>query len=279
MPSHSGFEDEKQKEKMLQEWLDQNQYTRKGILRYEAIFGRTWVSVGGETTTREFVEQLDLKPGQKVLDIGCGTGGSAFFMARNYGVDVYGYDLSTNMIGIAQDYRNEMEAAVKHRVQFYVEDAMTMEYPDNFYDVVYSRDTILHITDKPALFRKLLKTLKPGGKLMISDYCRGDVAQHTKAFQEYVKQRDYDLHTVTKYGEMLEKCGFKKVNAMNKAGLMIDIMKMELGKFANVKRKFIEEFSVHDYNYIEKGWKDKVVRVNQGDQSWGLFTAQKDYSW
>ena len=74
-------------------------------------------------------------------------------MARNYGVDVYGYDLSTNMIGIAQDYRNEMEAAVKHRVQFYVEDAMTMEYPDNFYDVVYSRDTILHITDKPALFR------------------------------------------------------------------------------------------------------------------------------
>lgn len=61
------------------------------------------------------MEQLDLKPGQKVLDIGCGTGGSAFFMARNYGVDVYGYDLSTNMIGIAQDYRNEMEAAVKHR--------------------------------------------------------------------------------------------------------------------------------------------------------------------
>ena len=61
------------------------------------------------------MEQLELKPGQKVLDIGCGTGGSAFFMARNYGVDVYGYDLSTNMIGIAQDYRNEMEAAVKHR--------------------------------------------------------------------------------------------------------------------------------------------------------------------
>ena len=221
-------------------------------------------------TPREFVEKLNLKPGQKVLDIGCGTGGSAFFMARNYGVDVYGYDLSTNMIGIAQDYRNEMEAAVKHRVQFYVEDAMIMEYPDNFYDVVYSRDTILHINDKPALFRKLLKTLKPGGKLMISDYCRGDTSQHTKAFQEYVKQRDYDLHTVTKYGEMLQKCGFKKVrkilstldtdvymitsqvNPMNKAGLMLDIMGMELNKFSNVKSKFIEEFGIHDYNYIEQ---------------------------
>merc|ERR1711878_24466 len=91
MPSHSEFDDEKQKEKMLQEWLDQNQYTRKGILRYEAIFGRTYVSVGGETTTKDFVERLDLKPGMKVLD----------------GVDVYGFDLSTNMIGIAQDYRME----------------------------------------------------------------------------------------------------------------------------------------------------------------------------
>merc|ERR1711973_88885 len=115
MPSHSEFDDAKNKEKMLQEWLDQNQYTRKGILRYEKIFGRTYVSVGGETTTKDFVDMLDLKPGMKVLDIGCGTGGSAFYMARNFGVDVHGVDLSTNMIGIAQDYRAEMEPAVKHR--------------------------------------------------------------------------------------------------------------------------------------------------------------------
>ena len=85
MPSHSELDTTKSgdsKEKMLQAWLDQNQYTRKGILRYEAIFGRTWVSVGGEATTRQFVAHLDLKPGMKVLDIGCGIGGSAFYMAR-----------------------------------------------------------------------------------------------------------------------------------------------------------------------------------------------------
>jgi len=67
---------------MLQMWLDQNQYSRKGILRYEAIFGRTYVSVGGEETTKDFCSQLCLAPRMKVLDIGCGTGGSAFYMAR-----------------------------------------------------------------------------------------------------------------------------------------------------------------------------------------------------
>jgi phosphoethanolamine N-methyltransferase len=85
MPADSSLDEEKasgEKTRMLKEWLDQNQYSRKGILRYEAIFGRTYVSEGGETTTREFVAQLNLKPGMKVLDIGCGTGGSAFYMAR-----------------------------------------------------------------------------------------------------------------------------------------------------------------------------------------------------
>ncbi|PON62194.1 S-adenosyl-L-methionine-dependent methyltransferase, partial [Parasponia andersonii] len=43
---------------------------------------------------------------------------------------------------------------------------------DNSFDVIYSRDTILHIQDKPALFRSFYKWLKPGGKVVISDYCK-----------------------------------------------------------------------------------------------------------
>ena len=50
-----------------------------------------------------------------------------------------------------------------------------------------SRDTILHIADKEELFRKFLYTLKPGGKLMISDYCHGDkvVARNSNKKQSY----------------------------------------------------------------------------------------------
>lgn len=63
---------------------------------------------------QDFLIKLELEPGQRVLDVGCGTGGSAFFMARQYGVYVHGIDLSTNMISIAQDrlsreYKNVQE--------------------------------------------------------------------------------------------------------------------------------------------------------------------------
>ena len=68
----------------FQKFLDSNQYCKNGILRYEQIFGVDYVSVGGQTTTAKFCsEYLDhLEEKQKVLDVGCGIGGSAFYMAR-----------------------------------------------------------------------------------------------------------------------------------------------------------------------------------------------------
>ena len=69
---------------------------------------------------------FSFQPNDKILDVGCGIGGSAFYMAKNFGVQVYGYDLSVNMINIANDLRHCEPANVKHAVQFYVEDATLM---------------------------------------------------------------------------------------------------------------------------------------------------------
>jgi len=274
MSSINTINDEKSKTE--QKFLDGNQYSRNGITRYEEIFGKTFVSVGGETTTREFVELLDLKPGMKVLDIGSGAGGSAFFMARNYGVDVHGIDLSTNMNAISLEYRLQMEPEVKHRCNFYIEDADKMEFPENFFDVVYSRDTIMHFKDKERekLYKNILKTLKPGGKLMISDYCRGE-KQSPQVFLDYEKQRGYNLHTVKAYGKTLEKTGFSKVVALDKTNLMVNIMKMELKKFYEIKDSYIKKFSQKDFDDIEGGWKEKLVWCPGGIMAWGLFIATK----
>ena len=72
-------------------------------------------------------------------------------------MDVYGIDLAQNMIAIARDKRETKSSGVRHRTQFHVDDATVMDYPDSFYDVVYSRDTILHIEDKLSLFKLFYK--------------------------------------------------------------------------------------------------------------------------
>ncbi|XP_012686806.2 phosphoethanolamine methyltransferase isoform X2 [Clupea harengus] len=255
----------------FQQFLDNQQYTRRGILRYEKMFGAGYVSTGGLSTTKEFVDLLNLTPGQKVVDVGCGIGGGDFYMAKNFGVEVLGMDLSANMVEIA------CERAVSEKlplVHFEVADATKRVFPEGTFDVVYSRDTILHISDKLELFKHFYSWLKPGGKLLISDYCCGEKPWSPR-FEEYVKQRGYILYTPKRYGQFLEEAGFTNVRAEDRTVQFIRVIKRELGKGEDMREEFIQEFSQDDFDAIVNGWTEKLQRCELGDQRWGLFYATK----
>ncbi|XXG80018.1 hypothetical protein AAC387_Pa09g0974 [Persea americana] len=254
----------------FQRFLDNVQYKCSGILRYERVFGEGYVSTGGLGTTKEFVVKLELKPGQKVLDVGCGIGGGDFYMAENFDVEVVGIDLSVNMVSFA------LERAIGRNcsVEFEVADCTKKSYPDNAFDVIYSRDTILHIQDKPALFRTFYKWLKPGGKVLISDYCKR-AGIPSPEFLEYIKQRGYDLHNIEAYGQMLKDTGFKEVIAEDRTNQFLNVLQRELVAVEKDKDAFIKEFSENDYSEIVHGWKAKLKRSSVGEQRWGLFIAKK----
>ncbi|BFG33185.1 hypothetical protein CerSpe_194590 [Prunus speciosa] len=259
-----------QDDRGFQQFLDNVQYKSNGILRYERVFGQGFVSTGGIETTKEFVAKLDLKPGQKVLDVGCGIGGGDFYMASNYDVEVVGIDLSVNMISFALEHAIGLKCAV----EFEVADCTKKTYPDDTFDVIYSRDTILHIQDKPALFRSFYKWLKPGGKVLISDYCRS-AGTPSAEFAEYIKQRGYDLHDVQAYGQMLKDAGFDEVIAEDRTDQFKEVLQRELDAVEKDKDTFIQDFSEEDYDDIVGGWKAKLIRADSGEQKWGLFIAKK----
>ncbi|XP_078163961.1 phosphoethanolamine N-methyltransferase-like [Carex rostrata] len=254
----------------FQQFLDNVQYKTNGILRYERVFGEGYVSTGGIETTKEFVGKLDLKPGQKVLDVGCGIGGGDFYMADNFDVHVVGIDLSINMVSFA------LERAIGRSctVEFEVADCTKKVYPDNSFDVIYSRDTILHIMDKPALFKSFYNWLKPGGKLLISDYCKNE-GTPSEEFVSYIKQRGYDLHDVKTYGKMIEAAGFHDVVAEDRTNQFLEVLQRELDTTAKNKDEFLQDFSEKDYDDIVNGWNAKLKRSSLGEQRWGLFIATK----
>jgi len=241
--------------------LDASQYTRQSIEKYEAIFGRNFVSTGGLESTQGIVASLNLKPEMQVLDIGSGLGGSAFFMAQEYGVHVHGLDLSHNMLAFAQERLQELK--LESQVRFEYGDILDSQV-ESVYDVAYSRDAFLHIENKARLFEVLYRALKPNGLLFITDYCWGE-GQHTDEFLAYVAQRGYILHTVKEYGNLIAQAGFSDVQAIDKTALFGDYLKIELEHL--LKEKAIPE--------IQKSWQEKIVRNERGEQGWGWFMARK----
>lgn len=256
-----------------QKFLDQVQYTHNGVKRYEWIFGDEYLSTGGLKTTEEIVPTLELKPGQKILDIGSGLGGHDFYMAQQYGVYIDAVDLSKNMMDVAINYYNR-KPDIKDKINFRLCDVTKTDFPENYYDVIYSRDALLHIKEKPTLFQKFHEWLKPGGRVVFTDYVRGD-GQLSQEFIDYVKQRDYTLYTRQEYEDLLKKTGFQSVNVQEIKDKFVSSLQRELKKLYDGKEDFLSKFSQKDFQDLETGWLAKIKRANDNDQSWVLAIGFK----
>ena len=174
------------------------------------------------------------------------------------------------MVGIAWDRSANYPNL---NVKFEIGDITKNQFPNEHFDVIYSRDTILHIKDKASLFSQFKKWLKPGGKVFISDYCCGP-KPWSDEYAAYVESRGYNLLTVQEYGNLFENLQFSKVVATDVTKLFVECLNFELKKFEQMKQEFVGEFSAEDFNYLIDGWNAKLVRCQDGHQRWGKFYCE-----
>lgn len=246
--------------------------TVDSIRAKERIYGHNWLSTGGEFTTRDFCARLGLVPGQRVLDVGCGTGGSALYLARQYGVHVHGVDLSSNMIHVAIERQGKLEQDVKRRLQFEISDILTVEYEAESYDVIYSRDSLLYIADKDKLFKKLSRWLRPGGTLFITDLCNG-TAPPTKECLRFTNS--HSLSSKAAYEAELKTAGFTDVAGQDLRWQAIDMYERELTVFTSAREAFIRDFCEDQYHAITDLWSNKIRWSREDQLSWCAFTAHR----
>jgi MPBQ/MSBQ methyltransferase len=115
-----------------------------------------------------------LPPGSRVLDVGCGIGGSARILARHYGFEVLGISISPAQIARARD----LTPADLPNCRFAVMDALALELPDGGpltgFDAVWSVEAGPHMPDKQRYADEMLRVLKSGGCLAVADWNRRD---------------------------------------------------------------------------------------------------------
>jgi len=256
----------------FQDFLDNSQYKLNGILRYEKIFGRGFISTGGKTTTEKIVGNMNLKKGEKVLSVGCGIGGGEIHMVKTYGVKVHAIDLSHNMLSVGRQRAAENE--ISDEITFEHANALIRDFEEGEFDVIYSRDCIIHIREKADLFARFFKWLKPGGRLVISDYVCCPDEEKSEEFWKYLADRKYDLRPMNEYADFLKGAGFD-VKATNMSDWFIQILDMELARLEEIKEDYLKAHSEKDYRDIREGWEIKLVRCRDGTQQWAVFECTK----
>ncbi len=162
------------------------QYPDEFINRLHLIWGPGFLSPGGPHEVREIVRGLDLRDAL-VLDIGCGTGGPAIVLAHDLGARVVGIDVEPQLIDHAR--RHADRAGVGDRIDFRLVEPGSLPFAAEVFDVVFSKDALIHIADKQTLYFDILRVLKPDGVFAASDWLSGENAADDVAFQEFVESR------------------------------------------------------------------------------------------
>jgi SAM-dependent methyltransferase len=129
----------------------------------------------GILATSELASATGIEPSTRVLDLGCGIGGPARYLAATFGCKVTGVDLSPGFIDAA-DYLTA-RCGLSDRVTFQTGDALQLPFEDGAFDIVYLQHVAMNIEDRTALYDEVRRILALGGRLATYDVVlrEGDV--------------------------------------------------------------------------------------------------------
>jgi SAM-dependent methyltransferase len=128
--------------------------------------------VRGLAATRELAESLGIDAGANVLDVGCGLGGPARFLAATYACHVTGIDLSQPFVDAAQMLTER--AGLSDMVTFRHADALDLPFADESFDHAWTQHVAMNIADRAGFYASMRRVLRPGGCLAIYDVVAGD---------------------------------------------------------------------------------------------------------
>jgi MPBQ/MSBQ methyltransferase len=142
-------------------------YKKKNFIEAKYDFIDEMMKLGGIDKSISSTEDL------KVLDVGCGVGGTSRYLAKKLGskAEVTGITLSPNQVKRATELAVEQDV---DNAKFTVMNALEMEFEDNSFDIVWACESGEHMPDKEAYINEMMRVLKPGGRFVMATWCQRD---------------------------------------------------------------------------------------------------------
>ena len=193
-----------------------SQYTENVNAALQWMWGDGYLSPGGAEEVAAMLRGVDVG-GRHVLEIGSGLGAASVTLVERYGAhSVLGVDAEAHLVEHSRE--RARAAGLDERVRFQLVDPGPLPFDDGSYDMVFSKDAIVHIPDKAACYAEVLRVLAPGGVFVGSDWLRGGEDTCTSEAREWLAtvHLDFRMETLEQTGRALERSGFEQVGLVDR---------------------------------------------------------------
>ncbi len=207
----------------------ENEYDDTFVAGLEWIWGAGFLSPGGPEEIASIVAGLDLS-GKRVLDIGCGIAGGDVVLVRDlHATEVVGIDVESPLVSRAKQI--VADAGLAEQIDIRLVTPGTLPFENESFDVVFSKDAILHIPDKPSFYLDVLRVLEPGGVFVGSDWLTGRTdGGRSELMKQWLEVAGLtaDLENLGGTQKALERAGFVNVTMTDRHSWFVEQMKLEV---------------------------------------------------
>jgi len=186
----------------------------------------------GLPATIELADRLPIKAGQHILDIGCGLGGPARYIAKRFQCKVSGLDITEPFVEAA----NKLTALLRMEPTVKIElgDGQLLPYPDSHFDGAYTQHVTMNVADRPRFFAEAYRVLKPGAFFALTEHGLGPKGDPHHPVPWSADGSGAYLLAPSETRALLEKTGFEGIlvedtGVKYAAGYRIAIEKAEKG--------------------------------------------------
>ncbi len=190
--------------------MSDEHYPQRLIDMLEALWGEGFLSPGGSDEVARVLDGHDIA-GRSILDIGCGAGGIDIALIRQHGAGyVTGLDVEDTVLTHAR--RLIDDAGLSGNIGLVKVAPGPLPFPPECFEVVFSKDSIIHIPDKTTLMAEVFRVLKPGGWFIASDWLIG-TEEISPRMAEYIAAEglDFGMATPARYSDAMTAAGFDSI--------------------------------------------------------------------
>ncbi len=242
----------------------------------QIIWGDGFLSPGGADEIERLLEGSNIE-GCEVLDIGCGLGVIDELLVRQYRArSVVGIDIDPALLNDMQ--RRIERAGLASRIRGQKVDVGPLPFPAASFDVVFSKDSMVQIPDKPAIYAEVLRVLRPGGRFIASDWLRGGTGAYSPEMIEFFRLEGiaYNMVSLDESADALRAAGFVDVEIRDRHDWYLALARRELEAMRGVLNAIIvSRIGTQRAQHFVDNWRQLALVLERGELRPGHLKAAK----